>query len=84
MNINDFKRTVFSTFHILKVSPEISDQEWLSFSKKLAQLKPRNKIEASKILHNCFPHHKFTVMAFDSVDNTDINALLLMAINLNK
>ncbi len=84
MNINDFKKEVFSTFHIFKVSPDITDQEWLEFSKKLAQLKPRNKVEASKLLHSFFPRHKFTVMAFDSVDNTDINALLLIAINLNK
>jgi hypothetical protein len=84
MNINDFKKEIFSAFHIYKVSPEISDHEWLEYSKKLALLRPKNKAEAYRILHSCFPHHKFSVMAFDSVDNTDINALLLVAIKLNK
>ena len=59
MNINDFKKEVFSTFHIFKVSPDITDQEWLEFSKKLAQLKPRNKVEASKLLHSFFPRCVF-------------------------
>ena len=56
MNINDFKKEVFSTFHIFKVSPDITDQEWLEFSKKLAQLKPRNKVEGLCCINKFHPH----------------------------
>ena len=84
MSLDNFKIKVREYFSILSVTHEISDNEWLNFAKKLESEKPLNRAQANSLLHKHFPDHKFTVLCLDSIDNSDVNALLLMAINANK
>ncbi len=84
MSLYSFKKQVREYFSIISVTPEISDNEWLSFAKKLELEKPLNRAQAHRLLHEHFPDHKFKILCLDSIDNSDVNALLLMAINANK
>lgn len=84
MSLDNFKKKVREYFAIISVTPQISDSEWLSFAKKLESEKPLNRAQAHRLLHRHFPDHKFKILCLDSIDNSDINALLLMAINANK
>lgn len=84
MSIENFKKKVREYFAIISVTPKISDSEWLDFAKKLELVKPVDKAQATTLLHQHFPNHVFNIMSLDSIDNSDVNALLLMAISTNK
>ena len=47
MSLDNFKRKVREYFSILSVTPEISDNEWLNFAKKLESEKPLNRAQAN-------------------------------------
>lgn len=55
MSLDNFKRQVREYFSILSVTPEISDNEWLNFAKKLESEKPLNRAQANSLLHKHFP-----------------------------
>lgn len=52
MSLDNFKRKVREYFSILSVTPEISDNEWLNFAKKLESEKPLNRAQANSLLHD--------------------------------
>ena len=50
MSLGNFKRKVREYFSILSVTPEISDNEWLNFAKKLESEKPLNRAQAKEVV----------------------------------
>lgn len=83
MNIEDFKKQVVATFSIVDISPEITDAEWQEYAKKVSIYKPTDVAEAKSLFMECFSSYSVTYYCAESIDNSDLNALLMLAISLS-
>ena len=63
---------------------ELTDEEWIAFANKLSSSQCKNKSEATHILLGMFNDKKFSFYICKSVDNTDLNTLLMLAIQVSK
>lgn len=85
MSIKAFKNQVMATFSIQAISPEITDAEWQEYANKVSIHKPEDVAEAKSLFMACFPSYSYSVTynSNESIDNTDLNALLMLAISLS-
>lgn len=84
MSIVKFKLKAIKDLGLSKATPEITDQEWFQYANALATSNPKNTNDARSIFLELFGNKELRFSLFDSVDNTDLNALLLLAIELSK
>ena len=84
MSIELFKQQTIQDLGIAKATPTLTDEEWIAFANKLSSSQCKNKSEATHILLGMFNDKKFSFYICKSVDNTDLNTLLMLAIQVNK
>ena len=84
MSIELFKQQTIQDLGIAKATPTLTDEEWIAFANKLANSQCQNKSEAKHILLEMFKDKKFLFNICESVDNTDLNTLLMLAIQVNQ
>ncbi|MDQ9948650.1 MULTISPECIES: hypothetical protein [Acinetobacter] len=84
MSLESFKVQAIRDLNIYKATPTITDEEWIAFAQQLVASNSKTIREAKSIFLEMFEDKEILFIACESVDNTDLNALLMMAIQISK
>lgn len=84
MSLERFKVQAIRDLNIYEATPAITNEEWIAFAKQLVASNSKTIAEAKNIFLEMFESKEIIFIACESVDNTDLNALLMMAIQISK
>ncbi|MDQ9888056.1 hypothetical protein [Acinetobacter pittii] len=84
MSLESFKVQAIRDLNIYKATPAITDEEWIAFAHQLVASNSKTIRDAKSIFLEMFEDKEILFIACESVDNTDLNALLMMAIQISK